>query len=155
MVDLALHSEDGPVARDEITERQDISADYVAQLFQKLQEAGLVEGVKGPGGGYRLALDASEIRARKVIEAVEGPVALVHCVEPGGASSCDRVGHCVTHLLWNRLSAAMREFLDATTLEELAAETRQLCSSFPPPGGRAGPSDPSVRFSSGTTASRH
>ena len=64
MVDLALHGGDGPVGRHDIAERQEISADYVAQLFQKLQDTGLVEGVKGPGGGYRLAYDPDEIRTR-------------------------------------------------------------------------------------------
>jgi Rrf2 family iron-sulfur cluster assembly transcriptional regulator len=135
MVDLARHSDGEPVARCHIAERQEISADYVAQLFQMLQDAGLVEGVKGPGGGYLLALDAGEIRARDVIEAVEGPVALVHCVEPDGEASCNRVGHCVTHLLWKRLSVAMRELLDATTLQDLADEAQRLHLLSPAEGG--------------------
>jgi Rrf2 family iron-sulfur cluster assembly transcriptional regulator len=134
MVDLTLHCDNGPVARCDIAERQEISADYVAQLFQKLQDAGLVEGVRGPGGGYRLARDANEIRAAEVVEAVEGPVALVHCVAPDGESSCNRVDGCVTHLLWKRLSTLMKDFLDAATLQNLADEAEQL---RPPsaPGG--------------------
>ena len=126
MVDLALHGGDGPVARHDIAQRQAISADYVAQLFQKLQDAGLVEGVKGPRGGYRLARDPGGIRTGDIVEAVEGPVALVHCVEPEGRSSCTRVDHCVTHPLWRRLSVVMKEFLDAVTLQDLAEEARQL-----------------------------
>lgn len=143
MVDLARHSDGEPVARCHIAERQEISADYVAQLFQMLQDAGLVEGVKGPGGGYRLALDAREIRARDVIEAVEGPVALVHCVEPDGESSCHRVGRCATHLLWKRLSVAMRELLDATTLQDLADQAQQLHALSPPEGELAVPGNDS------------
>jgi Rrf2 family iron-sulfur cluster assembly transcriptional regulator len=131
MVDLALYGGAGPVGRHDIAERQDISADYVAQLFQRLQDVGLVEGVKGPGGGYRLARDPDKIGTREVVEAVEGPVALVHCVEPGGRSSCSRVDDCVTHLLWKRLSVLMREFLDATTLQDLVDEARQLQGSSP------------------------
>jgi Rrf2 family iron-sulfur cluster assembly transcriptional regulator len=135
MVDLALHSGDGPVGRHDIAERQDISADYVAQLFQKLQDGGLVKGVKGPGGGYRLARHPDEIRTRDVVEAVEGPVALVHCVEPDGESSCERVDRCVAHLLWKRLSVVMREFLDATTLQDLVDEARELPRSSSADGG--------------------
>jgi Rrf2 family protein len=126
MVDLARHADgDEPVLRQEIAERQDISADYVAQLFRPLQKTELVEGVKGPGGGYRLARDAAEITAGDVVRAVEGPIAVVHCTLPED-DSCDRVEGCATHLLWTRLSAVMTEFLDSVTLQDLRDEAEQL-----------------------------
>jgi Rrf2 family protein len=126
MVDLALHADEGPILRHDIAERQAISADYVAQLFRHLGAAGLVEGVKGPGGGYRLARAAATIRAGDVIRIVEGPVAVVHCAIPGDELSCNRVDRCVTHLLWKRLSAVMGEFLDSVTLQDLCDEARKL-----------------------------
>jgi Rrf2 family protein len=126
MVDLALHDAEGPVLRQEIANRQDISADYVAQLFRPLHSAGLVEGVKGPGGGYRLARDATAITAGDVVRAVEGPVAVVHCTLPDDESPCNRVDRCVTHLLWKRLSAVMTEFLDSVTLQDLCVEAQQF-----------------------------
>lgn len=135
MVDLALHAGREPVARQAIAERQGISADYVAQLFRQLQDAGLVEGVKGPGGGYRLARDADRVRAREIVEAVEGPIALVDCVDPQSHSSCNRLERCVTHLLWKRLSEAMREFLDSVTLQDLCDEAQVLQSSSLSSGG--------------------
>lgn len=143
MVDLALH-DDGPVARQDIAMREDISADYVAQLFRQLGAVGLVEGVKGPGGGYRLACDADEIRAGDIVDAVEGPIALVHCVDPQDESSCDRVDRCVTHLLWRRLSAVMKEFLDSITLQDLCDEARQLYPSSSPNEGRGAGGPPVV-----------
>ena len=126
MVDLALHTDEGLVSRRDIATRQGISADYVAQLFRRLRAAGLVKGVKGPGGGYRLARDAETIRAGDVVRAVEGPVAVVHCIVPGDEPSCNRVDRCVTRLLWKRLSEAMTEFLDSVTLKDLCNEARQL-----------------------------
>jgi Rrf2 family protein len=122
MLDVAQHSGDGPVPRQEIAERQEISADYVAQLFRQLQAAVLAEGVKGPGGGYRLAREAARITVGEVIEAVEGPVALVGCVLPVSHEepACDRVDRCVTHLLWKQLSAAMMDILHSVTLQDLA-----------------------------------
>ncbi|MEJ2735966.1 MAG: RrF2 family transcriptional regulator [Anaerolineae bacterium] len=122
MVDLAQHGGNGPVSRQELAERQEISADYVAQLFGTLQGAGLVEGVKGPGGGYRLARDAARITACDVVQAVEGPLAVVYCALPGPDEepACDRVDHCVTHLLWKQLSEAMTDVLNAVSLEDLA-----------------------------------
>jgi Rrf2 family protein len=118
MVDLASHNGEGPVARQDIAERQDISADYVAQLFRPLQEAGLVEGVKGPGGGYRLTRRPDQIRARDVVEAVEGAVELVPCLEPQGRD-CPHVNDCATRNLWEELAATMRQVLDSYTLQDL------------------------------------
>jgi Rrf2 family iron-sulfur cluster assembly transcriptional regulator len=128
MVDLAQHGDNGPVSRQAISERQEISADYVAQLFGYLQTAGLVEGVKGPGGGYRLARDAGRISAADVVQAVEGPLAVVHCALPcpDEGSACNRQNHCVTHLLWKRLSAAMTEVLDSATLDDLVDRAQEL-----------------------------
>jgi Rrf2 family cysteine metabolism transcriptional repressor len=128
MVDLAQHGDRGPVSRQDIAERQEISADYLAQLFMPLQSAGLVEGVKGPGGGYRLIRDPSLISAEQVVRAVEGPVAVVHCTLPcpGEGPACSRADRCVTHLLWKRVSEAVTEVLDSVTLKDLADEAKAL-----------------------------
>ena len=128
MVDVAQHSGNGPVSRQDIAERQEISADYVAQLFRRLQPAGLVEGVKGPGGGYQLARDAGLIRAGDVVRAVEGPVAVVHCTLPcpDEGPACRRVERCATHLLWRQVSEAVTEVLDAVTSGDLRDQADQL-----------------------------
>jgi Rrf2 family transcriptional regulator, cysteine metabolism repressor len=128
MLDLAEHGGAGPLSRQEIAGRQEISADYVAHIFRDLQAAGLSEGIKGPGGGYRLARDPAAITAGDVVRAVEGPVAVVQCarpcetVEPG----CPRLERCVTHLLWMQISAAVTDMLDAVTLQDLAEQARQI-----------------------------
>jgi Rrf2 family cysteine metabolism transcriptional repressor len=105
-----------------------LPTDYLAQLFMPLQAAGLVEGVKGPGGGYRLARDPARIRAGDVFRAVEGPVAVVYCTLPcpDEGPECSRVDRCVTHLLWNRVSDAVTEVLDSVTLRDLADEAALL-----------------------------
>jgi Rrf2 family iron-sulfur cluster assembly transcriptional regulator len=128
MVDLAQHGDNDPVSRRDIAERQEISADYVAQLFGHLQSAGLVQGVKGPGGGYRLVGDAALISAADVVQAVEGPVAVVRCTlpDPGEGPACNRVDRCVTHLLWKRLSKVVVDLLDSVSLEDLCAQAQEL-----------------------------
>jgi len=128
MVDIAQYGDGAPVGRQEIADRQEISADYVAQLFRHLQSAGLVQGVKGPGGGYRLTRDAAKISVADVLHSVEGPIAVVHCALPGpdGEPACNRVDRCVTHLLWKRLSAAMVETLESVTLKDLSDQAHQL-----------------------------
>lgn len=136
MVDLALHADVGPVLRQDIAARQEISADYVAQLFRHLHAAGLVEGVKGPGGGYVLARDAVTITVGDILRAVEGPLAVVHCVRSSDEPSCNRVDRCATYLLWKRLSALVAEFLDSVTLQDLCDEARRLDPSPLPGKGR-------------------
>jgi len=121
MVDLASHGGEQPVARRDIAERQGISADYVAQLFRPLQDAGLVEGVKGPGGGYRLMQRTDTIRARDVVEAVEGPLVLAPCLEACDGPPCPHTGECPTRSLWERLTRKMIEVLEDYTLEDLQA----------------------------------
>src|SRR5512136_2854359 len=96
MLDLALHDDEGPVLRQDIATRQEISADYVAQLFQHLCAVGLAKGIKGPGGGYLLARDPAAIRVGDVVRAVEGPIAAADCVIPGSLPACHRAEACAT-----------------------------------------------------------
>jgi len=126
MIDLALHADEGPVLRNDIAERQEISVHYIAQLFVKLRKAGLVESVRGPGGGYNLAKSADQIRAGDIIRVVEGPIALVHCVARRQDDACHRADSCVTHLLWRRLSDKVAEVLDSVTLEDLCDQAHEL-----------------------------
>jgi len=100
MVDVALHAGESAVPRAEIARRQGISAAYIAQLFRKLERAGLVQGVKGPTGGYRLARPPAQITVGDIVRAAEGPIALVHCVPPDGEARCRRAECCVTRRLW-------------------------------------------------------
>ena len=126
MIDLALRAGQGPVLRRDIAERQEVSAHYIEQLFVKLRRARLIESVRGPGGGYVLAKAADQIRAGDVIRVVEGPIALVHCVDPEQELACDRVDSCVTHLLWKELSEKVEEVLDSVTLADLSEQARDL-----------------------------
>ena len=128
MVDLAQHGDDAPVSRQEVAERQEISADYMAQLFRHLQAAGMVEGVKGPGGGYRLTRDTVAITAGDIVRATEGPIAAVDCIlyGPGEPGSCHRVERCVAHVLWQRLSDAISGILDSVTLKDLCDQAQRF-----------------------------
>jgi Rrf2 family protein len=128
MVDVAQHSAKGAVPRQDIAARQEISADYVAQLFKHLQAAGLVEGVKGPGGGYRLTRDATTITAGDIVQVVEGPIAVVECTlyGPDEELACHRMDRCVAHVLWQQLTEAVSGILDSITLQDLADQAQQF-----------------------------
>ena len=126
MIDLGLQMDQGPVLRKDIAERQEISYDYIGQLFVELRKAGFIESVKGPGGGYVLAQDAGKITAGDIIRAVEGPIALVQCVRPNQEYVCHRMDGCVTYLLWKRLSKTVEEVLDSITLKDLCDQAREF-----------------------------
>ncbi|MGC8879546.1 MAG: RrF2 family transcriptional regulator [Anaerolineae bacterium] len=128
LLDVALHEGEGPVSRQDIATRQEISAEYLAQLFRSLATSGLVRGVKGPGGGYILGRDPATIRVGDVLRAVEGPLAAVHCAIPQASSRrrCRRIDSCVTHLVWEQMSAVVNNLLDSVTLKDLCLKAREL-----------------------------
>jgi Rrf2 family protein len=120
MVDLAQHTQEGAVQRADIARRQALSEDYLAQLLLKLKRAGLVDSVRGPGGGYVLAREPAQIRAADVLRGVEETLAPVACVGEWDEGACDRARICPTQRLWRRLGQAIDKVLEGVTLAELA-----------------------------------
>ena len=116
MIDLALRSGDGPVTLAGISERQKISLSYLEQLFGKLRRYGLVDSVRGPGGGYCLARPAREITVADMVRAVDEPLDATQC---HGKENCKDDERCMTHELWTTLSAKMYEYLTSVTLSDL------------------------------------
>jgi Rrf2 family iron-sulfur cluster assembly transcriptional regulator len=119
MLDLALHDQSGPVSLSEIAERQGISLSYLEQLFSRLRKRGLVDGTRGPGGGYRLRRSVQSISVADVIDAVDETVDATKC---GGQQNCQGEQRCLTHDLWADLSTQIRDFLDNVSLNELVAQ---------------------------------
>ena len=126
MIDLALHRGDAPVLRQDISERQAISSDYIAQLFGRLHKAGLVKSVKGPGGGYLLSYPAGQTRVGDIIRAIEGPVELRYCISPDAKGECRQRETCLSHSLWVELSLLIDTYLDGITLEDLCSRSSNL-----------------------------
>jgi Rrf2 family iron-sulfur cluster assembly transcriptional regulator len=118
MMDLALHNQVGPVTLADISTCQDISLSYLEQLFAKLRQANLVKGVRGPGGGYRLARPATEITVADIITAVDEQVDTTRCQ---GKENCHGGKRCLTHELWTDLSDQIFQFLDNITLDRFTA----------------------------------
>lgn len=115
MMDLAIHDREGPVTLADISQTQGISLSYLEQLFAKLRKRGLVEGVRGPGGGYRLARMPHQITVAEIITAVDENVDVMRC---HGDGNCQDGERCLTHELWAELSNRLYEFLDGITLDQ-------------------------------------
>ncbi len=119
MLDLALRHHQGPVTLAGIGMRQSISLSYLEQLFGKLRRHGLVESVRGPGGGYCLARAAAEISVANIILAVDEPLDATQC---SGMQNCQEDRRCMTHNLWTTLNEKLYEYLNSVTLQDLMNE---------------------------------
>jgi Rrf2 family iron-sulfur cluster assembly transcriptional regulator len=119
MIDVAMHGGHGPVTLAGVSERQKISLSYLEQLFGKLRRHGLVESVRGPGGGYHLARPANMVSVADVIVAVDEPIDATQC---GGKENCHDDKRCMTHDLWASLNAHIFAFLQSVTLEHLVRQ---------------------------------
>ncbi len=119
MLDLALHFDKGAVTLAEIAQRQGISLSYLEQLFAKLRRSGLVDSVRGPGGGYNLAMPPSKITVGEIIVAINENIDATRC---GGEKNCHGDQTCLTHQLWEDLSAQIHQFLNGITLADLVSK---------------------------------
>jgi Rrf2 family iron-sulfur cluster assembly transcriptional regulator len=116
MIDLGMQHGDGPVTLAEISQRQKISLSYLEQLFAKLRRRALVDSVRGPGGGYRLARDMMQVSVAEIIFAVDEPIDATKC---GGKENCQDDKKCMTHDLWATLNEHILNYLDGVTLRQL------------------------------------
>ena len=123
VVDLAKHKDSGPITLASISERQFISLSYLEQLFRKLRENGLVESVRGPGGGYLLAKEATDISISDVMQAVNETVSATVCKNSG--RGCHRGSRCETHNLWDALGMHIHFFLETVTIQDVCDEKNQ------------------------------
>jgi Rrf2 family iron-sulfur cluster assembly transcriptional regulator len=119
MVDLGMRHGGGPVTLSDISQRQKISLSYLEQLFGKLRRRGLVDSVRGPGGGYRLAKDMAALSVVDIIRAVDEPIDATQC---GGKENCHDDQKCITHDLWANLNKHIFDYLGAITLKSLVDE---------------------------------
>ena len=123
LVSLNLTSDGAPVSIKDISRRENISLNYLEQLFVKMRRGEIVKSVRGPGGGYLLARPAAEIRVDEIIDTVEETLVPVSCMEADGSCKC--TSECATQSVWLGLGNQIRSFLASMTLEDLTNEGRQ------------------------------
>jgi Rrf2 family transcriptional regulator, iron-sulfur cluster assembly transcription factor len=131
LADLAIASGDDLVSLAAISKRQDISLPYLEQLFVKLRRAGLVEAVRGPGGGYKLARSADAIRVSEVMEAVEETVDAMHTGAGASGGLSGSRAQSLTNRLWQGLSAQVYVFLHQTRLSDVVQNKMTPCPAVP------------------------
>ena len=118
MLDLAIHGQQNPVSLNDISGRQGISLSYLEQLFAKLRRNDLVCSIRGPGGGYRLSRTGAQISIAQVVDAVNESMDATRCQ---GKGDCQDGDQCLTHHLWQDLSAQIHGFLNDISIEDLVS----------------------------------
>ncbi len=131
LTDLAIRPDGQLVSLGEIAKKQDISLPYLEQLFVKLRKAGLVESVRGPGGGYRLAKAPSEIRVVDILSAVDETVSAMHKGAGASGAASGSKAQSLTNRLWEGLSAHVYVFLHQTRLSDVVSNDLTPCPAVP------------------------
>ncbi len=131
LADLALAGDTDLVSLNEISKRQDISLPYLEQLFVKLRRAGLVDAVRGPGGGYRLSRSPDAIRISEIMEAVEETVSAMHSGAGASGGVSGSRAQSLTNRLWEGLSAQVYVFLHQTRLSDVIRNEMRPCPAVP------------------------
>lgn len=131
LADIALQPCEKLVTLGEISGRQDISLAYLEQLFVKLRRAELVESVRGPGGGYRLAKPTSEIRIVDVLSAVDETVSALHTGAGASGAQSGSKAQSMSNRLWEGLSAHVYVFLHQTRLSDVIENGLAPCPAVP------------------------
>jgi Rrf2 family iron-sulfur cluster assembly transcriptional regulator len=127
MLDVALHGDAGPVTLAAVAGRQNISLAYLEQLFCKLRRSGLVESVRGPGGGYQLGRAADAVAIADIVLAVDEPIDATQC---RGRENCHDDRRCMTHALWAGLNAQILAYLRSVSLATLVRAQRAQPSAI-------------------------
>ena len=118
MIDLAEHSNGGYTPMKDVAARQEISLKYLERILPVLAKNGLVEGIQGKGGGYRLTREPAAYPVGEILRLTEGDLAPVACLE-NGSTPCGRSIECRTFEMWNRLNQLINDFFDGITLADL------------------------------------
>lgn len=116
--DLATQRPGEYIPMKDIAQRQGISLKYLERILPALSKDGIIEGLQGKGGGYRLAKEPQECKIGDILRLTEGDLAPVACLEKG-AKPCQRASECSTLSLWQEFYELVNDFFDGKTLKDI------------------------------------
>lgn len=125
MIDIATYSDGQYITLKEISSRQDISVKYLEQIIALLNHAGLLQSLRGTGGGYRLAKPASEYTAGEILRAAEGTLAPIACLQ-SEPNTCERADRCTTFPFWREFYRVINEYTESVTLQKLVDDAKAM-----------------------------
>jgi Rrf2 family protein len=125
MFQLALHYGEGPISLNQIAEKQNLSENYLEQLFSTLRKEGLLNSVRGAQGGYMLSESPKSITVGSILRALEGNMAPSDCVMDDN-NDCKKEDGCVTRLVWVKIKDSIDEVIDSITLQDMVDDETKL-----------------------------
>lgn len=129
MLDLALHSDGTQVALMNIAQRQNISTNYLEQVFSLLRKAGLVNSVKGAQGGYILAEKPGKIIVGTILRALEGDLKVVDDEQPSNDPESANEQSCIYRCVWTKINSSIDQVVDSITLQDLMEDYKGYSAS--------------------------
>jgi Rrf2 family protein len=128
LFDIAYCGRGNMVRASQVSARQQISLNYIGQIFLKLKRAGLITSHRGRSGGYTLAYPPKDITLLMIVRAVEGPIQLVDCIE--GVTGCEMAVKCVTQNVWKEAGGILEDFFEKITIQDLIDRAKKRGISF-------------------------
>lgn len=122
IIDLAEHFDGSYIPMKEVAERQEVSLKYLERIMPDLTKDGMLEGVHGKGGGYRLKRKPEEYKVGEILRLTEGDLAPVACLTCK-AAPCVRATDCRTLPMWQKFNKLTDEFFDGITIADLMKKT--------------------------------
>lgn len=116
---LARNPDDKPLTIQSIAEQENIPIRYLEQIMVRLRRDGILESVRGPGGGYSLGIPPDRLSIGRILRTLEGEFAVVWCADENAPQSCEHEDDCIARPLWAAVSSTLADILDRITLQEL------------------------------------
>jgi len=126
MIDLALNAKDSQISIKNISERQNISENYLEQIIAVLKKNGFVKSSRGAQGGYSLNKSPKDISVGDILRALEGDLNPVDCITVNEEIQCSESELCVTKFVWKKISDSINDVVDNITLEDLVQEQERI-----------------------------
>ncbi len=125
LVDLARFDNINPVSLRDISLRQNISLDYLEQIFSKLKKNQIVRSIRGNQGGYVLSKKPNDIKLTNIFHALDEKVKTVQCKKDSKKGCNGRATKCITHNLWDELENHINSFFEQKSLKDLIQDNRE------------------------------
>ena len=109
-----------PISIRELSEAEDISPEFLEQIFFKLRKAGIIKSTRGPGGGFQLNRSPEDISVKDIFEAVGEEISLTPCTsDTDPRSPCERTADCITRCMWEITSNHLNEYFDSISIQSI------------------------------------
>ena len=118
-----------PISIRELSEKEDISPEFLEQIFFRLRKAGIIKSTRGPGGGFQLEKSPDEISVKDIFDAVGEEISLTPCTsDTDPRSPCPRDGECIAHDMWVDTSNHLIDYFKGITVQSILDDKAKALS---------------------------